>query len=293
MTTRKSAARPLAALLLAAVTLLVPAGLAACQRQGGGERLIVAVTIVPEAAFAGAVCGDRAEILTLVPPGYSPENYEPTAQLMERFDRADIYFSIGVPAEEARILPAAPEDMRIVALDDKVAEVYPRRHFEDGGIDHHVWLSPKRAILMVETIAGEMSRLDPEYAEYYRDNAESYIETLRAADVKIKAALEGVENRKFVAYHPAFGYFADDYDLIMYALEEEGKEASLKHTQDMINLARVEGIKVIFYQEEIDVSRSEAYAEEIGGRAIMLSPLAADYADNLVNMAEQLAGSMK
>jgi zinc transport system substrate-binding protein len=78
----------------------------------------------------------------------------------------------------------------------------------------------------------------------------------------------------------------------MYALEEEGKEATAEHLQDMIDLAKAENIKVIFYQEEIDSSQSKAFAEEIGGKTIQLSPLAADYIENLKNMAELMAEVM-
>ena len=38
----------------------------------------------------------------------------------------------------------------------------------------------------------------------------------------------------------------------MVALEEEGKEATAQQLQTIIDLAKAENIKVIFYQEEID-----------------------------------------
>ncbi|HWQ51305.1 MAG TPA: zinc ABC transporter substrate-binding protein, partial [Terriglobales bacterium] len=50
----------------------------ALQSGDAAGKPVVAVTIVPEATFVKAVCGDAVEVVTLVPPGYSPENYEPT-----------------------------------------------------------------------------------------------------------------------------------------------------------------------------------------------------------------------
>jgi zinc transport system substrate-binding protein len=58
----------------------------------------------------------------------------------------------------------------------------------------------------------------------------------------------------------------------MYALEEEGKEATVSHLEEMIDLAKEEQIKVIFYQAEIDSSQSQAFAEELGGETMELSP---------------------
>ena len=169
---------------------------------------------------------------------------------MEKFSKALVYFSIGVPTEEANILPSTG-DIKVVSLQDEVAAVYPDRTFESGERDPHIWLSPKRAKVMVEVIAREMGELDAVNREVYNENAAAYIEQLDALDTQISSALLGVQDKKFIVYHPAFGYLADDYGLEMYALEKEGKEATPQHLQEMIDLAKEENIKVIFYQEEL------------------------------------------
>ncbi|HCT64162.1 MAG TPA: ABC transporter substrate-binding protein [Lachnospiraceae bacterium] len=256
------------------------------------EKPVIAVSIVPEQTFVKAVCGDLVDIVTLIPSGNSPENYEPTAQEMEKFSDASLYFSIGVPTEEANILPNVG-DVKVVSLQDEVAAVYEDRTFESGERDPHIWLSPKRVKVMVETIAKEMSELDPDNKQTYEQNAADYIAQLDDVDQEIKDALNGVESKSFIVYHPAFGYIADDYGLKMYALEEEGKEAAPQHLQDMVDFAKKENIKVIFYQEEIDSSQSEAFAEEIGGKTIQLAPLAPDYIDNMKKMAQTMAEAMK
>ena len=256
------------------------------------DKPIIAVSIVPEQTFVEAVCGDLVEVVAMVPPGNSPSNYEPTAAEMEKFADASLYFAIGVPTEEANILPSVG-DVPVIALQDEVAEVYAERTFEAGSRDPHIWLSPKRVVVMVEVIAREMSELDPDNAEVYNENAEAYIAQLDALDTQINEALADVQSKAIIVYHPAFGYFADDYGLTMYALEEDGKEATAEHLQEMIDLAKAENIKVIFYQEEIDSSQSEAFAEEIGGKTMQLSPLAADYIENLKSMAELMAEVMQ
>ena len=290
-------------LLLVAVI----AGLTGCSTRGGSSsepangssptdsaanKPIVAVTIVPEQTFVEAVCGDLAEVIAMVPPGNSPETYEPTAADIEQFSKASLYFSIGVPVEEASIMPCVG-DTKVVSLQDKVSEVYPERIFESGERDPHIWLSPKRVKVMIEVIASEMCGLDPANKDTYNANAQAYIEQLDELDSQISASLEGVQNKTIIVYHPAFGYLCDDYGLTMFALEEEGKEATVSHLQDMIDLAKSENIKVIFYQDEIDSSQSEAFAEELGGKTIQLSPLAANYIENLKNMAETMAEAMQ
>lgn len=256
--------------------------------KSSGDKPIIAVSIVPEATFAEAVCGDLAEVITMVPPGSSPETYEPTPQEMEKFSKSSLFFAIGVPVEEASIIPGAG-DVTVISLQDKVSKVYPDRTFEGGERDPHIWLSPKRAKIMVQTIADEVSKIDSDNKDTYQKNAADYTAKLDQLDKDISAELKGVKNKSFIVYHPAFGYLADDYGLKMYSLEEEGKESTPQHLQEMIDLAKKENVKAIFYQEEIDSSQSEAFAEELGGKTIQLSPLAAEYIDNLKKMAQTIA----
>lgn len=267
-----------------------------CSNTSTSEALsnkpIIAVSIVPEQTFVEAVCGDLVQVVTIVPPGYSPESYEPTPKELAQLSDASLYFSIGVPVEEASILPSLG-DIKVVSLAKEAAAVYPERTFESGERDPHIWLSPKRVKVMIEAIEREMASLDPTNSKTYEKNAAEYIAQLDALDKQISAALEGVQNKQFIVYHPAFGYLAEDYGLTMVALEEEGKEATAKHLEEMVDLAKAENIKVIFYQEEIDSSQSAAFAEEIGGKTMQLSPLAANYIENLKNMAEVLSEVME
>ena len=237
------------------------------------EKLTVAVTIMPQQEFVRAVCGDKVDVVVLVPPGSSPETYEPTSKEIAAFHKSSIYFAIGMPIEGINILPVA-ENMKVVKLHEEAAKVYEELYFEGEERDHHVWLSPKRVKVMVEAIAREMSEIDPENAEIYMTNSEKYLKELEEVDEKIKETLKDLTNRKIMVFHPAFGYFASDYELEMYSLEEEGKEATAKRLEELIDLARRENIKAIFYQSEVDASQSKAFAEEIGGKAIMLEPLA-------------------
>jgi len=74
----------------------------------------VAVSIVPQKTFVKAVAGERVEVITMIPPGYSPANYAPDTRQLMAFSDASVYFTIGVPAEESNILP------RIAKLNQEV-----------------------------------------------------------------------------------------------------------------------------------------------------------------------------
>ncbi|MDD3841019.1 MAG: zinc ABC transporter substrate-binding protein, partial [Clostridia bacterium] len=171
-------------------------------------------------------------------------------------------------------------------LADRVAQVYPDREFSPGERDPHIWLSPKRVKVMIDIIAQELSGIDPENSGIYEKNAERYKKQLDKMDDYIEETLSSLKHRAFIVYHPAFGYFADDYNMEMIAVEEDGKEATARRLQQIIDVAKEKQIKVIFYQAEIDSQQSETLAQEIGGRTQKIEPLAEDYLENLASMAD-------
>lgn len=279
----------IAILIIAVIIIVISMLFISFKKENGDSKEIISVAIVPEIEFVKAVAGDDFEIVTMVPPGASPENYEPTPLEKEKFEKSKIYFSMGVPTEENNILPNISENTKLVKLDEEVRKYYEDLIFENGGRDPHIWLSPKRVEVIVAKIAESLSELKPENKEKYEENANKYIEELENVSSEINEILENKENKKFVVYHPAFAYLADEFGLEMYALEEEGKEATAQSLQEKIDLAKEEGIKYIFYQAEIDSTQARAYAEEIGGQTMMLSPLAENYIENLKEMANLLA----
>jgi zinc transport system substrate-binding protein len=259
------------------------------QAANNSDDLTVAVSIVPQATFVEAVAGELVDVATMVPPGNSPANYSPSPDELMKFADSSIYFSMGVPTDMANILPEAKDinpDIKIVKLFEEVDKVYPPREIAPGKRDPYIWLSPKRVKVMVNIITEELSKLDPVNKDIYQKNARSYLDKLDKLDQDIRESLKGVKNRTFIVYHPAFGYFADEYDLKMLAIEKKGKDAAPRTVQDIIDTAKNKNIKVIFYQAEIDSKQSQAIAESIGGKTIKLAPLAPNYIENLKKTAE-------
>jgi len=258
------------------------------------DKLTVAVTILPEQDFVEAVCGDLVNVITIVPLGSSPESYEPTIQQIEEFASADVYFTIGVPCEKAKAL-SEPQNASVVKLEEKAEAVYADLKFSDDSRDPHIWLSPKRVIVMVNTIAEELSKLDAKNAETYNKNAASYIKNIQDMITYTQGLYKNIteENRVFLTFHPAYGYFADEFGLKMYSLEEEGKEATAQDLQNLIKFAKENNIKVLFSQAESDSAQPETFVAEVGGRVEILNPLSKDYINNMKYMAEKIAGALE
>lgn len=283
----------------------------------------VAVSILPQKAFVEAVAGDKVNVVTMIPPGASPSNYQPTAKQMQQLSDADIYFTIDVPAEKSFITPKLGDlnkDIRIIDLFDEVAKEYEPRSFDteqdqlpqeehnhDGdnseenneidehedhehkGLDPHIWMSPKRVKVMVDAIADTFSQIDPSNAQYYKNNADNYKSQLDDLDTYIKTKLNEAKGQPFIIYHPSLGYFADDYGLEMIAIEVSGKEANAKEIEKVIDYAKDKNIHIIFYQAEFSSKQAEIIADEIDGTVIKVDLLTENYIDNMKAIADSMA----
>lgn len=278
-------------------------------------KTTVAVTIMPQLEMVEAVAGEKLEVIEMIPKGFSPSNYAPSPAEMRAFNEASIYFSMGVPADVQNILPRAEEqsDLRVVKLFERIEAKYPHRYFgeedtdeqaehkEDndhshnhaGGRDPHLWLSPARVSYMVEIIRDELIKIMPEYEAEFKENADAYLKKIAAVDQENKELLAPYKGKEILVYHPSFGYFTDHYGLEMIAIEAEGKEPGPRHLQEIIEFARAEGIKNVFYQAEIDSTKTRAVAEELGGKTIQLNPLAENYLQNLKMMAAKMEAELK
>lgn len=286
---------------------LLSIGLISCSNESVEEDfkgVRVAVSILPQERLVREVGGDLVDVVAMIPAGASPANYQPTPKEMMKLSEAELYFSIGVAAERANILPKIEdmnEEIILVSLEKEVANVYhplivDGHEHEDSEIhsenldesDPHIWLSPKRTMLMVEIIRDSLIEFDDENSEIYKKNAGEYIEKLKDLDARLKEVFNELEKKSFIIYHPSYGYFADDYGLEMVTVEEEGKEATVDRLKNIIDFAREREIRVVFYQDEFDSSQAETIAKEIGGTAIEVSPLSYDYIEAMEDILEKL-----
>jgi zinc transport system substrate-binding protein len=164
---------------------------------------------------------------------------------------------------------------------------------EHGTMDPHIWLSPHNAQIMVKNIADGLIRIDPDNRTYYEENCDSYLEELAQLEQDISEGLSGVENRVFMVYHPAFGYFASNFDLIMIPVEDEGKEPTPAGLQHLIEQAKEYEIRVVFVEPQFNPQSAEVIADAIDGRVVLINPLARDYTNNLQILKKELVEAME
>lgn len=266
------------------LVLIITICLCACKKPSGDDRPLVCVSIVPQKAFADAIAKDKLNIVCLIPPGSSPETYELKPQQRASLEDCSLYLAIGVQAE-ASIVKLVNKEAKLISVDKEISGIYKDLSLGDER-DPHIWLSINRVVEMVKIFEREFSLLDSSNASFYKENSEKFISELLKTQSEIKQTISKLENKSFICFHPAFGYFADEFGLSMYALEEEGKQATASHMAQMVDFAKKNGAKAIFYQAEVDSRQAQAFAEEIKGKTVQLDPLSYDYLSNMKKMAQ-------
>ena len=300
-----------------ALTLTI-ASLTACSGPSVKEEeaktpLQVTVSIVPQEYFVKRIGGDRVSVNAMIQPGTDPHTYEPKPEQLKTTARSQAYFKIGVSLEDAwkDRLNSVNQQMLIVDTSQGVDKIpltaeHDHDHDHDHNHDHdhakakteqagkntldpHIWLSPKRVKAQAKTIYQTLAQLDPGQEAIYRANLEKFSQELDALDQEIRQNLAGIKNKKFMVFHPEWGYFAQDYGLEMIAIEIDGNEPSAAQLSQLIKQAKKENIKVIFTQPEFSQKSAETIAREIGGQVIPISAFAQNWSENLRQVSQKMA----
>jgi zinc transport system substrate-binding protein len=103
------------------------------------------------------------------------------------------------------------------------------------------------------------------HAAEYQTNLARFLADIDALDRDITRLLSGIGQRRFLVYHPAWGYFAKQYGLEQVAIEAEGKEPSPVRLMALVRWAREQSVKTVFVQKGFSTKGAEAIAREIGG----------------------------
>jgi len=150
-----------------------------------------------------------------------------------------------------------------------------------GSPDPHIWLSLRNAEIMSENTRDALIAADPAHAREYRENCDLYTARLKDLDQKIIDTFSRNDPGIILVTHPAWEYFARDYDLEMVAIDKEGKEPTAKDLESLILLARSNDVRVVFVEAQESPRGAETIAREIGGTVRVIDPLAGDYLANM------------
>ena len=197
----------------------------------------------------------------------------------------------------------ATKDMELLPIEDEHDHEGEEHHDEhEHEFDPHVWLSPKKAKVLVEKITAQLSEAFPEKASAFKTNAQAYLEKLSQLDNEYTTALKDAKQKNFVTQHTAFRYLATDYGLNQIGIAGISPEAepSPARLAELTKYIKENEIRYIYFEENASEKIAKTLATETGVVLEVLNPLESltkeemDKGDNYISvMKENLQALLK
>jgi zinc transport system substrate-binding protein len=234
----------------------------------------VAATTPILADLVRAVGGDRVRVATVVPPGADPHTFEPTPALAKALSQTQLLFANGLGLEPflPRLKALLPKGAKVVLLAEGRRGLICQEEdgHAHGPCDPHLWLDPTYALAYAETIAKELTRLDPAGQAQYRANLKRFQEEVKRRDQAfLDCNLKGV---KVVVQHDAFRYFARRYGLVVVGVLSHGgaQEVGSRTFLALVEKAKKEGVRLVLAEPQFQGKAIRTLAEAIGARVAVL-----------------------
>ena len=243
------------------------------------DKKIISVSILPQKYFVEAIAGDKFVVNVMIPPGSTPENYEPTAMQMQDLSESSIYLRIGsIPFEDIwmKSLIGSNPEMKVYDLSEGINMIKEVPHHEgehSARVDPHIWSSVKNAKIITQNIFVVLSKEDPNNLSYYSENLQKFQAMADSMDKVFQSKSELIKGSSFLIFHPALAYLARDYGLTQLSLEFEGKTPPPGYMKDLIDISREKNIKAILVQKQFNSEPAETIAKEIPADLIIIDPL--------------------
>jgi ABC-type Zn uptake system ZnuABC Zn-binding protein ZnuA len=281
----------IALLLLAAVTVLVPAG-----HLLADDKIRVVATIPDLADMTRHIGGDLVDVTSLATGVEDIHAVPMKPSFAVLLNRADVLVLLGLSAEHA-FLPALLEAARNpgilqdapgyidVSVNIVPLEV-PVRIDRALGDQHpmgnpHINLDPVRGKDMARAIADGLSRKYPQYAATFKKNLDAYLAELDAAIArweKMAAPLKGV---KLVSYHPDLLYFAERYGMEAVGTIElrPGVDPTPSHVAELEEQMKRDKVQLVVRELHYPAGLAQTIANATGATLVELPAMAGGLPD--------------
>jgi manganese/zinc/iron transport system substrate-binding protein len=257
-------------LLMAATMLLVGCGMQSSFDEG---KVKVVTTVGMLGDMAENIGGDLVDVQNIMGPGVDPHLYQPSAGDISLMEDADIVFYVGLHLEgkmveifehmsETKAVVASAEeiDKEELLLADSATQTY----------DPHIWFDVALWIETIEEVETAFADFDPDNAEVYAANAESYMaELLELNEWVLETVAELPEDQRvLITAHDAFEYFGRAYGFEVKGIQgiSTASDYGLKDLETLIDFIVEREIKAVFVESSVSTKSIEALQEGVQGK---------------------------
>lgn len=241
--------------------------------------------------------GDEFDVVTIVPVGADPHDFQASAQQVAAIGEADAFIVNGGQFEEGLLDVIASAESDGVPVfhalsavdtiefgagghdehdDDEEHRDGDDQHrnddeHDDEGVDPHFWTDPARMAAAADAIAGFLiNNVEGVDADALDLTARAYVAELEALDTEVAEILAAVDGaRVLVTNHDALGYLASRYDFeVVGTVIPSGSTTdgtSAEQLAELADLIEDEGVPAIFAETTASDELAQTLAAEVGG----------------------------
>jgi ABC-type Zn uptake system ZnuABC Zn-binding protein ZnuA len=267
---------------------------------GAEERIRVVTTTTDLRSLTEAVGGDLVEAISLVPPNFDAEEYQPKPQDALRLKQARLVVRVGLDYDlwfDRLLEGAAARELRrggagyvdasfgIAPLEVRGVAIGPGDGHAHGSGNPHYWLDPKNAEFITADIMEGLTRIDPAHAGIFEANRRAFLTRLLSKLTEWEERLAPLRSMPIIAYHNSWPYFARRFRLDFAGFLEikPGVPPTPSHLASVIDKMRAVNARLVV-REPHEAERDVAFvAAKAGAPVVVLAasvgalPAAADY----------------
>lgn len=239
--------------------------------QDGADKFKVATTFTVIADMARNVAGEAAEVVSVTKPGAEIHGYEPTPGDILAVRNADLILWNGMNLERwfeqfLRNIGDVPS----ATVSEGIAPIPIAEGSYEGQPNPHAWMGLESALVYVDNIRDALAENDPDHAETYRSNAESYKAQIRRTIEPLKARIAEIpESRRWlVTCEGAFSYLARDFkmkELYLWPINAD-QTGTPRQVRKVIDGVEQNDIPVVFCESTVNQAPAEQVARETGAQ---------------------------
>jgi ABC-type Zn uptake system ZnuABC Zn-binding protein ZnuA len=139
----------------------------------------------------------------------------------------------------------------------------------------HVWMDPENVATMMRHVTEGLVQADPAHAEEFRRNQAAYLNRLDHLRAELMARVGRLSDRRFIAHHPAWPYFARrfGFEIVGTIQAQSASEPSAVHIQTLIATIKKQRVKAVVSEIQLSQRLPELLARETGARVVVLTTL--------------------
>lgn len=231
------------------------------------DKLKVVTTFTIFADMAQNIAKDRADIVSITKPGAEIHNYQPTPGDIRQAQDADLILWNGLNLELwfERFFENL-SDVPSILITEGIEPIDIVQGPYRGKPNPHAWMSPNDGVIYVENITHALIKFDPDNADFYRANADSYIAQIKDIAQPIATMINQVDPKRrwLVSSEGAFSYLARDFglqELYIWPINSD-QQGTPQQVRNVIDKVREFDIPAVFSESTISPAPAQTIANE-------------------------------